>query len=153
MRRWRCRFLAAEIPIGRALLACLPLWEWVASRPGIVRSLVFESFVAMSRLDDLDPYMARQMLRGAMGAAGVVEEVIAPLEGLDLRSLARRVAAPALVCWGEKDRLGASNGPPLAEALGAQTVAIPDVGHMPMLEAQYALTAAFRAISRLSLPA
>ena len=142
-----------EIPVGRALLARLPLWEWVAARPGIVRSLVFESFVAMSRLDDLDPDMARQMLRGAMGAAGVVEEVIAPLDGLDLRSLARRVAAPALVCWGERDRLGASNGPPLAEALGAQTVAIPDVGHMPMLEAQYALTAAFRVISRLSLPA
>jgi pimeloyl-ACP methyl ester carboxylesterase len=142
-----------EIPLGRALLAVLPLWEWVASRPGIVRSLIFGSFVAMQRLDDLDPVMARQILRGAVGTAGVVEDLLAPLDGLDLRALARRVQAPALVCWGEMDRLGVSNGPGLAEALHAESVAIPDVGHMPMLESPYALLAAFRTISALSLAA
>ena len=141
-----------EIPAGRALLSVLPLWEWMASRPGIVRTLVFGSFVAMGRLDDLDPVMARSLLRGAVGTGAVVEDILAPLDGLDLRSLAARVSAPALVCWGALDRLGAGNGPGLAEALGAQTVAIPDVGHMPMLESPYALLAAFRDVSRVSLP-
>jgi pimeloyl-ACP methyl ester carboxylesterase len=142
---------AWEISIGGALLAVLPLWEWIASRPGIVRSLVFGSFVAMRRLDTLDPAMARSLLRGAVGTGAVVEDLLTPLDGLDLRGLGSRVEAPALVCWGEKDWLGASNGPPLADALGADKVAIPDVGHMPMLESPYALLAAFRALSRLSL--
>lgn len=139
-----------EIPLGRALLACLPLWEWIAMRPGLVRSLIFGTFVAMHRLEDLDPVVARQMLRGAVGTAAVVEDMLAPLNGLDLRSLAGRVDAPVLVCWGEKDRLGVANGPPLAEILGAQTVSIPDVGHMPMLEAPYAMAAAFRRVSGVS---
>jgi pimeloyl-ACP methyl ester carboxylesterase len=142
-----------EIPIGRALLSVLPLWEWIASRPGVVRTLIFGSFVAMGRLDDLDPVMARQLLRGAVGTAAVVEDILAPLDGLDLRSLASRVTAPALVCWGVLDDLGARNGPGLAHALRAETVAIPDVGHMPMLESPYALLAAFRQLSGLSLPA
>lgn len=142
-----------EIPLGRALLACLPVWEWMASRPGIVRSLVFGSFVAMRRLDDLDPVVARQMLRGAVGTAAVVEDLLVPLGGLDLRSLSGRLHAPALVCWGEKDELGALNGPALTEVLGARAAVIPDVGHMPMLEAPYALRAAFRDLTALSLPA
>jgi pimeloyl-ACP methyl ester carboxylesterase len=96
--------------------------------------------------------MARSLLRGAVGTGAMVEELLTPLDGLDLRELARRVEVPALVCWGQEDRLGVSNGPPLADALGAEKVAIPDVGHMPMIESPYALLAAFRALSRLSLP-
>jgi pimeloyl-ACP methyl ester carboxylesterase len=141
-----------EIPVGRALLSVLPLWERIASRPGIVRTLVFGSFVAMGRLDDLDPAMARQLLRGAVGTGAVVGDILAPLHGLDLRSLAGRVTAPALVCWGVLDDLGAGNGPGLAQALRAETAAIPDVGHMPMIESPYALLAAFRDLAALALP-
>ena len=115
---------------------------------------MFESFVAMSRLDDLDPYMARQMLRGAVGTAGVVEDLIAPLDGLDLRSLARRVGCTGAGLLGrEGPARRVERASRWRRRWVREIVAIPDVGHMPMLEAQYALTAAFRRISRLSLAA
>jgi len=142
-----------EVPLGRVLLGCLPLWEWVALRRGIVRSLVFGTFVGMQLLDGLDAEMGRDLLRGAVGTGEVVTDLLGPLDGLDLRSLAERVDVPAVVVWGERDSLGAASGPGLAEALRAQSVVIPAAGHMPMLESPYALRAAFRQLSRLSLPA
>ncbi len=132
------------LPFHRLLALTEPAWGGAAVALGLPRRAVFGWFVGMAGLDGLDPALGREMLRDAGRAAPVVRKVLPRLADLDLDALAECVSAPALVLWGDLDASGWESGPPLAAALGGREEVLPDVGHMPMLEAPYAFTMAVR---------
>ncbi len=125
------------LPAHRALARTVRLWESAAAGRRLPRRLVFGWFVGMNRLDGLEPAAARRLLRSAARAAPVVKAALPALESLDLHAAIARVTARSLVVWGEHDRSGWDNGPPLAEELGSEELVLPGVGHMPMIEAPY----------------
>jgi pimeloyl-ACP methyl ester carboxylesterase len=127
------------LPIGRGLARALPA---PCCRLEPLRRLVFGWFVGMARLERLSPAQARELLRAAHAAAPAVPSYLPALRTLDVSEQAARVHAPALVVYGERDAVAAANAPLLAERLGGRLVALPDTGHMPMIEAPYAFTAA-----------
>jgi pimeloyl-ACP methyl ester carboxylesterase len=132
------------LPFHRLLALTEPAWGGAAVALGPSRRAVFGWFVGMAGLDGLEPALGRRMLRDAGRAAPVVTKVLGPLTDLDLAALAGAVSAPALVLWGDLDRSGWESGPPLAAALRGRREVLPEVGHMPMLEAPYAFTMAVR---------
>jgi pimeloyl-ACP methyl ester carboxylesterase len=146
----RARFV---LPFHRALAATEPLWGGAAVSRPLPRRLVFGWFVGMARLDGVDTALGRTMLRDAARSAEVVRGVLPALASLDLAAVSAAVAAPALVIWGDLDRSGWENGPPLAAALRAREIALPGVGHMPMLEAPYAFSTAIREFLSATVPA
>ena len=101
----------------------------------VPRRLVFGWFVGMASSTGSNR-AARSLLRGAARAAPVVPAVLPALAYLDLRAIAAQVD-------GRRSSSGAStisgwdNGPVLADALGAEELVLPGVGHMPMIEAPY----------------
>ncbi len=125
------------MPFHRMLARTERAWEWAATTRKLPRRVVFGWFVGMRRLENLEPSVARGLLRGAARAAPVVSSALPALETLDLESVLAGVEARSLVVWGEHDRSGWDNGPALADALGAQELVLPGVGHMPMIEAPY----------------
>jgi pimeloyl-ACP methyl ester carboxylesterase len=125
------------MPVHRMLARTERAWEWAAATRKLPRKVVFGWFVGMRRLDNLEPSVARGLLRGAARAAPVVSSALPALETLDLEAVLSRVDARTLVLWGEHDRAGWDNGPALADALGAEELVLPGVGHMPMIEAPY----------------
>jgi pimeloyl-ACP methyl ester carboxylesterase len=146
----RARFV---LPFHRALAATEPVWGAVAASWPLPRRLVFGWFVGMARLDGVDGVLGRTMVRDAARSAGVVRGVLPALASLDLAALGTRVHAPSLVLWGDLDRSGWENGPALAAALRGRELALPGVGHMPMLEAPYAFSAAIREFLSATVPA
>jgi pimeloyl-ACP methyl ester carboxylesterase len=140
------------LPFHRVLALTEPAWGAVVVRLPPSRRVIFGWFVGMAGLDGLAPAMGREMLRDSGRAAHVVRGVLGPLANLDLPVLARRVSAPGLVLWGDRDAGGWQSGPPLAAALGATEVVLPGVGHMPMLEAPYAFTTAVREFLSATVP-
>ena len=137
----RARFV---LPFHRALAATEPWWGAAAVTRPLPRRAVFGWFVGMAQLDGLDAGMGRAMLRAAAASADAVLPALDALAQLELPGLCAAVDAPALVLWGERDRSGWENGPPLAAALHASEVVLPGVGHMPMLEAPYGVAVAVR---------
>ncbi|MGN6377982.1 MAG: alpha/beta fold hydrolase [Gaiellales bacterium] len=125
------------MPLHRALARTERVWEWAAATRSVPRKVISGWFVGMRRLDGLDPSVARGLLRGAAKAAPIVSSALPALETLDLEGLMAGLEVRTLVLWGEHDRAGWDNGPALAEALGAQELVLPGVGHMPMIEAPY----------------
>ncbi len=125
------------MPLQRVLARTERAWEWAAATRKLPRKVVFGWFVGMRRLENLEPAVARGLLRGAARAAPVVSSALPALETLDLESVLAGVDARTLVLWGEHDRSGWDNGPALADALGAEELVLPGVGHMPMIEAPY----------------
>jgi pimeloyl-ACP methyl ester carboxylesterase len=97
---------------------------------------VFGAFVGMMRPDAVDPGMGAEMIRGAATAVPAIAPALDALEGLRLAEVARKLRGPSLVIWGERDS-HAANAPGLIAALAGQGHAIPDCGHMPMLEAPF----------------
>jgi pimeloyl-ACP methyl ester carboxylesterase len=140
------------LPFHRLLALTEPAWGAAVVRLPPSRRVIFGWFVGMAGLDGLEPAMGREMLRDSGRAAHVVRGVLGPLAHLDLPVLARRVSAPGLVLWGDRDAGGWQSGPPLAAALGATEVVLPGVGHMPMLEAPYAFTTAVREFLSATVP-
>jgi proline iminopeptidase len=125
------------MPLHRVLARTERAWEWAAATRKLPRRVVFGWFVGMRRLEGLEPTVARRLLRGAARAAPIVSSALPALETLDLEGVLARVEARTLVLWGEHDRSGWDNGPGLADALGAEELVLPGVGHMPMIEAPY----------------
>jgi pimeloyl-ACP methyl ester carboxylesterase len=125
------------MPFHRMLARTERAWEWAAATRKLPRRVVFGWFVGMRRLENLEPSVARGLLRGAARAAPVVSSALPALETLDLEAVLAGVDARTLVLWGEHDRTGWDNGPALADALGAEELVLPGVGHMPMIEAPY----------------
>ena len=125
------------MPLHRVLARTERAWEWAAVTRKVPRKVVFGWFVGMRGLDGLEPNVARRMLRGAAKAAPVVSSALPALETLDLESVMAGIQVRTLVLWGEHDRAAWDNGPGLAEALGAEELVLPGVGHMPMIEAPY----------------
>jgi len=109
------------------------------------RRLVFGRFVGMHRPEAVGPELARRLILGAAAVSStpVLGEMLEHLLGCDLRGPASAVACPALVIWGQFDA-HADNGEALAAALRGRTAVMPDVGHMPMLEAPFAFASALR---------
>jgi pimeloyl-ACP methyl ester carboxylesterase len=120
------------LPLGR-VLAGAPL-RGLCAHSRLARRLVFGWFVGMSRLDRLDAATARALLAGAAAAAPAVPGYLPAIGALDVRPDLGAVRVPALVAWGEHDRVGARDGRTLAGALAARTLELDGVGHMPMLE-------------------
>src|SRR5207248_2698672 len=83
------------------------------------------------------------VLGHSLGAPPALPEMLEQLLECDLRPAAEAVRCPVLVAWGERDA-HSGNGPALASALRADTLIIPGVGHMPMLEAPFAFRRALR---------
>ena len=91
---------------------------------------------------------ARTAARGGQGGAGGVFGPARPGDARPGGRAGRTVQVRSLVVWGEHDRSGWDNGPALqADALGAQELVLPGVGHMPMIEAPYSFG---QAVSRSS---
>jgi 3-oxoadipate enol-lactonase len=109
------------------------------------RRLVFGWFVGMGEPDAVGPELARRLVRSAaaVGAAGVLPEMLDHLIGSTLRPDAESVSCPSLVIWGERDA-HAGNGRELAAALRGTATVMPHVGHMPMLEAPFSFRSALR---------
>jgi pimeloyl-ACP methyl ester carboxylesterase len=141
------------LPVHRALAATEPIWERVAATRPLPRRLVFGWFVGMAAVDGVPPALARAMLRDAARAAATVPAALPALAAVDLAAVAARVRAPAIVIRGGVDRSAAASGPPLAAALGAPELVLPQVGHMPMLEAPYAFGAAVSEFLSATVPA
>lgn len=141
------------LPFHRLLALTEPAWGGAAVALGLPRRAVFGWFVGMAGLEGLDRALGREMLRDAGRAAPVVRKVLPPLADLDLAALAGAVSAPALVLWGDLDASAWESGPPLAAALRGREEVLPDVGHMPMLEAPYAFTMAVRRFLSATVPA
>ena len=108
------------------------------------RRLVFGWFVGMARPDAVDPAMGVELVRAAASAEPGLRAMVGELARLDVTQAARRVGCPSLVVWGALDRDGILNGPGLAAALRCRSAVLPEIGHMPMLEAPYAFRAALR---------
>lgn len=109
----------------------------------------------------------RQSLLGAVGTPGahlpggaerLLERVDRPIIGSDLAACAAyggalaaaaRIACPARIVLGAEDRMTpVSKAAPLAAAIaGCTTLILPGIGHMMMLEAPVAVTAALREIA------
>ncbi|HEY3764429.1 MAG TPA: alpha/beta hydrolase [Gaiellales bacterium] len=140
------------LPFHRGLAACEPLWEGAAVSRPLGRRMVFGWFVGMAGLAGLERETGRVMLRDAARAAPAVRAVLPALATLDLARLCAAVDVPALVIWGDHDRSGWENGPPLAAALRAPGLALPGVGHMPMLETPYAFSVAVREFLSATVP-
>jgi pimeloyl-ACP methyl ester carboxylesterase len=135
------------LPFHRALAATEGLWGGAAASRPLPRRLVFGWFVGMAGLD------GRAMLHDAAASAGVVARVLPALESLDLAHLCARVHMPSLVLWGDLDRSGWESGRPLAAALHGRELVLPGVGHMPMLEAPYAVAMAVGDFLSATVPA
>jgi pimeloyl-ACP methyl ester carboxylesterase len=124
------------------------LREAVVSRPGDVGHLVarvtqFGHHVSPSVVDHVVALAAR-------APSEVWTDGLAGLVDLDLRHALRHVRVPALVVVGEHDRV---TPPPSAVALAhrlpeGRLEMIPEVGHMPMLEAPEAFNERVAAFAR-----
>jgi pimeloyl-ACP methyl ester carboxylesterase len=90
----------------------------------------------------------------AQDAAGAAAQIIGMKERVDSADLLEDIAVPALIVAGRSDRLIASEAlERTAEAIAdCEFVALPAVGHLPMLEAPEATTAALeRLVARSAL--
>jgi pimeloyl-ACP methyl ester carboxylesterase len=123
----------APVVAAAARALARPLAESAAGR-----SFVFGWFVGMARPHAVEVELGERMIRGAAQASAHIAGVLPVLNGLDLRPTAAEVGCPALVVWGDRDSHGVVNGAGLADALRAERRVLPDVGHMPMLEAPFA---------------
>ncbi len=69
----------------------------------------------------------------------LLKKIMADLHGVSAASeqLATQVAAPTLIVWGDRDRvLDVSGAGILHQAIaGSELIVMPDIGHLPMLEA------------------
>jgi pimeloyl-ACP methyl ester carboxylesterase len=134
-----------EVGITRAFVPVAPVVAAAAralARPlaqsEAGRRFVFGWFVGMARPQAVDAQLGERLIRGAAHAAAQVAGVLPVLDGLDLRPIAAKVGCPSLVVWGDRDVHGLMNGSELADALRGERRILPDVGHMPMLEAPFA---------------
>jgi pimeloyl-ACP methyl ester carboxylesterase len=131
------------LPVGQLLARRL---EWPCCTFAPLRRLAFGWFVGMARLERLSPAHARELLRAAEQASPAVRGYLPALRELDVSAEVSRVRAPVLVVYGERDGVAAGNAALLTERLGARLVVLPETGHMPMIEAPHAFTAALREI-------
>jgi len=106
------------------------------SRAG--RRLVFGGFVGMLYPDAVAPALGERMIRHAAAAAPALQDYVPKLHGLDLRDPSALVGCRSLTVWGEED-VHAPNGDLLAAALRGEAHVLPGCGHMPTLEAPFAL--------------
>jgi pimeloyl-ACP methyl ester carboxylesterase len=128
------RLIPAAPAVARAAAAVArPL---AATRAG--RRLVFGGFVGMLRPDAVAPPLGERMIRHAAAAAPALEDYLPMLHGLDLRAPSALVGCRSLTVWGEGD-VHAPNGVLLAAALRGETHVLPGCGHMPTLEAPFAV--------------
>jgi pimeloyl-ACP methyl ester carboxylesterase len=134
-----------QIGITRAFVPAAPAVALAAralARPLAVtpagRRFVFGWFVGMARPQAVEAELGERLIRGAAQASAQVAGVLPVLDGLDLRPTAAQVGCRSLVIWGERDGHGLLNGAALADALRGERRILPDVGHMPMLEAPFA---------------
>jgi pimeloyl-ACP methyl ester carboxylesterase len=102
------------------------------------RRVVFGGFVGMRRPDAVVPPLGERMIRHAAAAAPALADYLPMLRGLDLSEPSALVGCPSLTVWGEKD-VHARNGDLLAAALRGEAHLLPGCGHMPTLEAPFAL--------------
>ena len=86
----------------------------------------------------VDPRLGTRLIRGAAWGRPALEEMLPPLEHLDLTPVADAVSVRSAVVWGSRDVHGPGNGLELAAALRGTPIELEGVGHMPMLEAPYA---------------
>jgi pimeloyl-ACP methyl ester carboxylesterase len=113
--------------------------------PSLLRPLLFtdpESEVARSTVPDVDPPdRAEAAIHARVAAARLAWQF--PYDP-KLRSRLARARLPALVIWGEQDRLvPVAHAHAYAEALpDARLVVLPGVGHFPYLEAPDAFASA-----------
>jgi pimeloyl-ACP methyl ester carboxylesterase len=109
-----------------------------ALTPSLLRPLVFvdpDSELAQATLPDVEPpERAEAAIHARVAAARLAWQF--PYN-VKLRPRLRRARLPALVIWGEHDRLvPLAHGEAYAEGLPeARLVVLPDVGHYPYLEA------------------
>jgi pimeloyl-ACP methyl ester carboxylesterase len=156
------RGVVAVSPVGMAPLSfgparhLLPVAEqvgWALGRAAgpvagtrLGRAFAFGWFVGMAEPEAVAPALGRTLIHGAAASARALADQVVPIERLDLREAAAAVRCPALVVWGDRDPDGVACGPPLAEALGAETRVLPGCGHMPTLERPYAFRCALRPV-------
>jgi 3-oxoadipate enol-lactonase len=91
----------------------------------------------------------------AQNAAGAAAQIIGMKERVDCADLLEDIAVPALIVAGRGDRLIASEALERTAAAIAdcEFVGLPGVGHLPMLEASAATTAALeRLVARCARP-
>jgi pimeloyl-ACP methyl ester carboxylesterase len=128
----------AAVPVAPVLATAARALARPLAGSAAGRGFVFGWFVGMARPEVVDPALGERLIRGAAQAAPQVAGVLPVIDRLDLRPTAAGVDCPALVVWGDRDGHGLANGAGLAQALRAERRILPDVGHMPMLEAPYA---------------
>jgi pimeloyl-ACP methyl ester carboxylesterase len=79
---------------------------------------------------------------------GVNHRVFSDILGVDVEPAVEfsRIQVPALVLWGERDRvLDVSSAEAIAHLIpGSRRIVIPDVGHLPMIEAPFLTARALR---------
>lgn len=128
-----------ELPLGRLVAGRL-------ARPccavGPLRRLVFRHVVGMARLERLSAAQARELMAAAALAAASVPGYLPALRSLDIGPALERLPVAPAVVYGERDGVGAASGRLIAARAGVRPVVLPDTGHMPMIEAPYAFTAA-----------
>jgi pimeloyl-ACP methyl ester carboxylesterase len=128
------------VPMERRVQATIAL---CVARPERYPQRRFDEDVAEARRRAGLPDAGSAMLRATRGL--VASQL---LHGRRVWAALRRIAAPTLVVWGGQDRLVAPDLAPIVAGTvrNARLLELPDVGHVPMMEAPDVTARAFLAL-------